>query len=129
MAGIDNAAILLKSDYQFKGALTENFVLQQLIGQFSVEPRFYAEGRGSEIDFLLQNGTEIIPVEVKSGEDKNAVSFKNYINKYKPEIAIRFSTNEYMTNGSITNIPLYFAGKTLELIIWISDDLNLWTEQ
>ncbi len=75
MAGIDNAAILLKSDYQFKGALTENYVLQQLKEQFDVAPRFFADGRG-EIDFLIQNGTEIIPVEVKSGEAKSAASFK-----------------------------------------------------
>ena len=62
MAGIDNSAILLKADYQFKGPLTENYVLQQLRGQFEVEPRYYSDKTG-EIDFLLQNGTEIIPVE------------------------------------------------------------------
>ena len=67
MAGIDNSAILLKSDYQFKGPLTENYVLQQLRGQFEVEPRYYSDKAG-EIDFLLQNGTEIIPVEAKGGD-------------------------------------------------------------
>jgi predicted AAA+ superfamily ATPase len=56
MAGVDNAAILLKSDYQFKGPLTENFVLQQLKGVFDVEPRFFVDGHG-EIDFLIQNGS------------------------------------------------------------------------
>lgn len=64
MAGIDNSAILLKADYQFKGPLTENFVLQQLKGQFGVEPRYFSD-KNSEIDFALQYGTEIIPVEVK----------------------------------------------------------------
>ena len=115
MAGIDNAAILLKSDYQFKGALTENFVLQQLQGQFDVEPRFFADGRG-EVDFLIQNGTEIIPVEVKSGENKNAASFKSYINNRKPLTAIRYSKRGYVTDGSITNLPLYLAGMTKTLI-------------
>jgi predicted AAA+ superfamily ATPase len=115
MAGIDNAAILLKSDYQFKGALTENFVLQQLKGQFNVEPRFFVEGR-AEIDFLLQNGTEIIPVEVKSGEDKSAVSFKNYNKTHNPETAIRYSKRGYVTDGSITNLPLYLASMTGKLI-------------
>ena len=61
MAGIDNSAILLKIDYQFKGPLTENYVLQQLRRQFEVEPRYYAD-KNSEIDFVLQYGTEIIPV-------------------------------------------------------------------
>jgi len=115
MAGIDNAAILLKSDYQFKGSLTENYVLQQLREQFDVEPRFFAQGRG-EVDFLLQNGTEIIPVEVKGGEDKSAASFKTYIKNRQPKTAIRYSKRGYVTNGSITNLPLYLAGMTKELI-------------
>ena len=62
MAGIDNSAILLKTDYQFKGPLTENYVLQQLRGQFEVEPRYYSD-KNSEIAFLIQYGTDIIPVE------------------------------------------------------------------
>jgi predicted AAA+ superfamily ATPase len=115
MAGIDNAAILLKSDYQFKGALTENFVLQQLQGHFDVDPRFFADGR-AEVDFLLQNGMEIIPVEVKSGEEKNAASFKSYIENRQPPTAIRYSKRGYVTNGSITNIPLYLACVTKELV-------------
>ena len=55
MAGVDNSAILLKSGYQFKGPLTENFVLQQLRGQFEVEPRYFSDKNG-EIDFVLQYG-------------------------------------------------------------------------
>ena len=78
MAGIDNSAILLKSDYQFKGPLTENYVLQQLRGQFEVEPRYFSD-KNNEIDFVLQYGTEIIPIEAKGGEDKSAPSFKKYI--------------------------------------------------
>ncbi|MDR0489756.1 MAG: AAA family ATPase [Oscillospiraceae bacterium] len=115
MAGIDNAAILLKSDYQFKGALTENFVLQQLQGQFDIGPRFFADGRG-EIDFLIQNGTEIIPVEVKGGEDKSAASFKSYIMNRQPQTAIRYSKRGYVKNGCITNLPLYLAGITKKLV-------------
>jgi len=115
MAGIDNAAILLKSDYQFKGALTENFVLQQLQGQFEVEPHFYAEER-SEIDFIIQNGTEIIPVEVKGGENKAAASFKAYIKNKQPRTAIRYSKRGYVKDGNITNLPLYLAPITKKLI-------------
>jgi len=115
MAGIDNSAILLKSDYQFKGALTENFVLQELQGQFDVEPRFYAT-KSSEIDFLVQNGMEVIPVEVKSGEEKSATSFKAYIKHEQPQTALRFSKRGYVTDGSITNLPLYLAGMTRDLI-------------
>ncbi len=115
MAGLDNSAILLKSDYQFKGPLTENYVLQQLRGQFEIEPRYYGD-KNSEIDFVLQYGMEIIPVETKGGEDKSAPSFKRYITDKKPDHAIRFSKLGYLKNGLITNIPLYLAGKTKELL-------------
>ena len=115
MAGIDNSAILLKTDYQFKGPLTENYVLQQLRGQFEVEPRYYAD-KNSEIDFVLQYGTEIIPVEAKGGEDKSAPSFKRYIAQNQPKHALRFSRKGYRKDGAITNLPLYLARKTKELL-------------
>lgn len=115
MAGIDNSAILLKTDYQFKGPLTENYVLQQLRGQFEVEPRYYAD-KNSEIDFVLQYGTEIIPVEAKGGEDKSAPSFKRYIAQNQPKHALRFSRRGYRKGGAITNLPLYLARKTKELL-------------
>lgn len=115
MAGIDNSAILLKSDYQFKGQLTENYVLQQLRGQFEIEPRYYSD-KNSELDFVLQYGTEIIPIEAKGGEDKSAPSFKKYVSDHQPQHAIRFSKRGYRKDGLITNIPLYLAGKTKELL-------------
>lgn len=115
MAGIDNSAILLKTDYQFKGPLTENYVLQQLHGQFSIAPRYYADKNG-EIDFVLQSGVEIIPVEVKGGEDRSAPSFKRYIAEKQPEHAVRFSKRGYLQNGQITNLPLYLAPKMAELL-------------
>ena len=115
MAGLDNSAILLKNDYQFKGPLTENYVLQQLRGQFDVEPRYYSD-KNSEIDFVLQYGTEIIPVEAKGGEDKSAPSFKRYVAEHHPAHALRFSKRGYRKDGQITNLPLYLAGKTRELL-------------
>ena len=115
MAGIDNSAILLKNDYQFKGPLTENYLLQQLRGQFEVEPRYFS-AKNSEIDFVLQKGMEIIPVEVKGGEDKSAPSFKRYVAEHHPEYALRFSKRGYRKDGEITNIPLYLARKTKDLL-------------
>ena len=94
MAGIDNSEILLKSDYQFKGPLTENFILQQLCGQFQAAPRYFSD-KSSEIDFVVQNGTEIIPIEAKGGEDRSAPSFKRYVSERRPESAIRFSGRGY----------------------------------
>ena len=115
MAGIDNSAILLKSDYQFKGPLTENYCLQQLRGQFEIEPRYFSD-KNHEIDFVLQYGAEIIPIEVKGGEDKSAPSFKRYIADYQSEYALRFSKRGYRKDGYITNLPLYFAQKAKELL-------------
>lgn len=115
MAGIDNSAILLKTEYQFKGPLTENYVLQQLRGQFEVAPRYYSD-KNNEIDFLIQSGTEIIPVEVKGGEDKSAPSFKKYIAEHCPKHALRYSKRGYRKDGAITNLPLYLARKTNELL-------------
>ena len=115
MAGIDNSAILLKSDYQFKGSLTENYVLQQLKGMLPTEPRYYAT-KNYEIDFVIQKGTEIIPIEVKGGEDKSAPSFKHYINQVDPKYAVRFSQRGYLTNGKITNVPLYLVRELNRLV-------------
>ena len=115
MAGIDNSAILLKSTYQFKGPLTENYVLQQLRGQFDVMPRYFSS-RNGEIDFVLQCGMDIIPVETKGGEDKSAPTFKKYDADNHPQYAVRFSKMGYRKDGNITNIPLYLVGKTKELL-------------
>lgn len=115
MAGIDNSAILLKADYQFKGPLTENYILQQLKGLFDIEPRYYANKK-IEIDFLIQNGIDIIPIEAKGGESKSAVSLKTFIRERNPVNAIRYSKMGYVKNGKITNIPLYLVCETKELI-------------
>lgn len=115
MAGVENSAILLHKKDQFKGPLTENYVLQQLKGQFYPEPRYYAE-RNKEIDFVVQNQTDIIPIEAKGGEDKSAPSFKRYIAEHNPETAIRFSRRGYRKDGAITNMPLYLAPRMKELL-------------
>ena len=116
IAGLTNKSILLSESFKFKGQLTENYVLGQLMPLLDNAPNFYAFAQGREIDFVLQHWEDIIPVEVKSGESKKAVSFKSYIERHKPKTAVRFSTMEYLVNDAITNIPLYFAGKMFELI-------------
>jgi len=115
MAGLTNKSILLSEDFHFKGQLTENYVLEQLMTFVENTPNFYAFAQEREIDFILQLDEAVIPIEVKSGGTRKAVSFKSYISKYDPEIAVRFSSKEYLKNGAITNIPLYFVGKTIEL--------------
>jgi predicted AAA+ superfamily ATPase len=115
IAQLTNKSILLSEAFQFKGPLTENYVLGQLLPLLNYSPHYYAYAQDREIDFIIQHGEAVIPLEVKSGGNKNAVSFKNYIAKYKPKAAVRFNSNEYLHNEAITNIPLYFVGKLFEL--------------
>ena len=111
MAGVDNEDIILETPYQFKGALTENFALQQMIGKISTAPCYYAPDSTHEIDFLLQNKAQIIPVEVKAGQNRMAASFKRYLQKYVPKRAIRLSQRNYKQEESFINIPVYLAGR------------------
>ena len=115
MSGIDNSALLLKSDFQFKGPLTENYVLQQLKGSLHVEPYYFSDKSG-EIDFLMQKDAKVIPIEVKGGEDKSAPTFKKFIADNDPETAVRVSARGYRKDGKITNIPLYMICKLDKII-------------
>ncbi len=115
MAGLDNGEILLDTAYQFKGPLIENYVLQQIKNEFTVPPHYYSN-KNEELDFLIQDKTNIIPIEVKAGNNKKATSFKKYIKEKNPTVAIRYSTMGYRKDGEITNIPLYLVSKTKELI-------------
>lgn len=116
MAAISNEAILLKSDYQFKGALTENYVLQQIKSLYDTVPKYYAPTATSEIDFIVQNGMDIIPIEVKAGESVTSASFKSYLREHKHAKAVRFSKLGYEHNDSFVNMPLYLANKMNKLI-------------
>ena len=117
MAGLTNESIMLDGDFSFKGQLNENYVLQQLAPQLTFLPNYYSFDRDKEIDFIIQNKVgDIVPIEVKSGKNKRATSFKSYIAQYQPQTAIRLSSNGYVKDGMITNIPLYFASKLMELI-------------
>lgn len=116
MAGISNEAILLKADYQFKGPLTENYILQQILDSFDTKPKYFAPVSTNEIDFLVQNRMQIIPIEVKSGSSTHAESFKNYIQKYSPETALRCSALPLCYESHFINLPLYLVPKTKSLI-------------
>ena len=116
LAKLTNKSIMQYEAFSFKGSLVENYVLEQLLPILNYSPNFFSYAQDREVDFILQHEENIIPIEVKSGENKKAVSFRGYIEKYSPKTAIRLNTNEYMINGAITNIPLYLTGKLFELI-------------
>ena len=108
MANLDSR-IIVEGDRlfeEFKGALTENYVLNMLNNIFDVVPNYYTYDR-HEIDFVIQNKNKIIPIEVKSNKSTNNVSLTRYNEKNKNEISIRFSMNNLSKDGKILNIPLF----------------------
>jgi len=101
---------------EFKGALTENFVLQHLISHFEVTPRYWNSGNQAEVDFLVQMKNEIIPIEVKSDESIRSKSLTTYSNLYKPSIRIRYSLRNLKKDEGLLNIPLFLIDYTEKLL-------------
>jgi len=101
---------------EFKGALTENYVLQSLIRQFEVTPRYWTSGNQAEIDFLIQFGNEIIPIEVKADNNVNSKSLTVYEKEFQPKSRIRFSLKNLKQDGNLINIPLFMADFTKSIL-------------
>ena len=93
---------------EFKGALTEQYVCQQLKTLDDIGLYYYTNDRGScEVDFILDTGEYIIPVEVKAEINLKAKSLKTYYEKFKPELCIRTAMTDYKKEDWLVNIPLY----------------------
>lgn len=92
----------------FKGALTEQYVLQQLISDTDYTPYYYGTDKATfEQDFLIQKERNIVPIEVKAETNIHSQSLKAYCDKFHPEEAVRFSTLKYKKQEWMVNIPLY----------------------
>ena len=97
---------------EFKGALTEQFVLQQLKTLKDLDTYYWTNDRGNaEIDFLIDNGRMVIPLEVRSEVNLQAKSLKAYRDKYDPKISVRTSMADYKNEDWLINLPLYAIGK------------------
>ena len=93
---------------EFKGSLTEQYVLQQLLSELTITPCYwFNENSHTEVNFVFQNGTNIIPLEVKVAENLQSKSLKSYCAKYSPKVAIRTSMSDYRQEEKLTNLPLY----------------------
>jgi len=102
---------------EFKGALTEQFVLQQVKPIQNLAIYYWsAEKSKSEIDFLIQYSGEVIPVEVKAEENLQAKSLKTYCQKYSPKIAVRTSMSDFRNEDWMINLPLYAINQITELV-------------
>lgn len=104
---------------EFKGALSENYVLQSLRGQFDVVPRYWSQVNPSyEVDFVIQKDNEIIPVEVKADKNIKSTSLKKYKELFgdKIKLRVRFSLENLKLDDDLLNIPLFMADKADKLI-------------
>ena len=121
LARLGSDAFVLKEDLfsQFKGAFAENFALQSLRVQLDAEPRYWVnEKPRHEVDFVVQRGNEIVPIEVKAGENVKSASLRYYGRLYKDRtpLRVRLSLRNLSLDGDVLNIPLYLADHAARLV-------------
>ena len=110
MAGLHQHTLLDGNDLfvEFKGALTEQYVCQQLKAIEDLGVFYYTNDRGTcEVDFIIDTGEDIIPVEVKSETNLKAKSLKTYQEKFSPKICVRTSMADYKEEARLINLPLF----------------------
>lgn len=107
---LDAESILDGNDIfvEFKGALTEQYVLQQIVSDTLYTPFYYGTEKATfEQDFIIQKGKMIVPIEVKAEGNLKSQSLKAFCDKYHPDAAVRISAMKYINQGWMENIPLY----------------------
>lgn len=117
MANLDSRIVIEGNRLfeEFKGALTENYVLNMLNIVFNNVPNYFTFDR-CEIDFIIQNKNIITPIEVKAGKSVNNMSLTRYNEKFNDGLSVRFSLNNLKLDGKILNIPLYLIEYMEKLI-------------
>ena len=116
---------------EFKGALTEQYVQQQLVAEFGMKPYYWTSKSGqAEVDFLVENDSEIIPIEAKAEKNLQAKSLKLFCSKNRPGVAVRTSMSHYFrqemelrdsedattSKYTLIDIPLYAVGQLIDEI-------------
>lgn len=118
MVGLHQQILLEKNDLfvEFKGALTEQYVCQQLKTIEDLGIYYYTNDRGScEIDFIIDTGKQIIPVEVKAEINLKAKSLKTYQEKFTPKLSIRTAMTDFKKEETLINLPLYSIENIVKL--------------
>ena len=119
MAGIDAKTLLEGNEIfeEFKGSLTEQYVLCQLKQCTELDVFYWTSNTGmAEVDFITQIGKNNVPIEVKASENLQAKSIKSFIQKYNTKINVRTSMSNYRKEENIINIPLYLIGNIEKII-------------
>lgn len=112
---------------EFKGALSENYVLEALTNQFEATPRYWSQVNPPyEVDFIIQRENDIIPVEVKTETNTEAKSLRKYKEKFgdKVKLRVRFSLDNLKLDDDLLNIPLFMADYAYELIGIALENVN-----
>jgi predicted AAA+ superfamily ATPase len=107
---------------EFKGAMAENAILQSLLTAGEVMPRYWASEAKAEVDFVLQFGTHVIPVEVKSGVSLQGKSLSVYRNRFAPSLSLRYSMKNLQQEEGLLNIPLFLADWTRKFMGLLTKD-------
>ncbi len=118
MTGLRQRTLLDGNDLfsEFKGALTEQYVCQQLKTMNDLGIYYYTNDRGScEVDFVVDTGEQVVPIEVKAEVNLKAKSLKTYRERFNPEISIRTSMADYKEEDWLVNLPLYAVDKLHEI--------------
>lgn len=113
LAGLD-ATVLLEGAgifEEFKGALTEQYVLQQIVAARDEAPMYWSpEKPTAEVDFAIERAGSLVPIEVKAEENLRSKSLRSYIDRFQPAEALRFSLSGYREQQDMINVPLYAIG-------------------
>ena len=96
---------------EFKGSMTENYVLCELLKSVDDTAYYWSSGNTAEVDFIIQCGTEIVPVEVKSERNVKARSLAEYRKKYMPKYSVKTSMKHETDGESVLNVPLYLVSQ------------------
>ena len=118
MSGLHQQTLLDGNELfvEFKGALTEQYVCQQLENLDDLAIYYYTNDKGScEVDFVVDTGEQIIPIEVKAEVNLRAKSLRVYHEKYNPKISVRTSMADYKKDDWLINLPLYAIDNIAEL--------------
>lgn len=102
---------------EFKGSLTENYVLCELVKSVDETLYYWSSGNTAEVDFILQSGSEIVPVEVKSERNVKARSLAEYRKKYTPKYSVKTSMKNETNGEEVLNIPLYLISALERLTV------------
>lgn len=118
MTGLRQRTLLEGNDLfvEFKGALTEQYVCQQLKTMEDLDVYYYTNDRGScEVDFIIDTGEQVVPVEVKAEVNLRAKSLKTYYEKFSPQISVRTSMADYKREEWLVNLPLYAINQITQI--------------